>query len=111
MVYVAWLRLSVVLILGVIAVRGGERSDLEEQMRVLGKQVTALLNKRTEDLKSIEDNMRRKLSHSQEFIDVREEIKGLRWVFIYRYNVDLDSIICLRITMLYKIVPFVKSRR
>ncbi|GJQ71173.1 putative signaling receptor binding protein [Trypoxylus dichotomus] len=53
-------------------------SDVEEQLKVLSKQVTALLERRREDLQIIEESMRKKLTKSQEFEDVREEIKNLR---------------------------------
>lgn len=53
-------------------------SDVEEQLKVLSKQVTALLERRREDLQIIEESMRKKLTKSQEFEDVREEMKNLR---------------------------------
>lgn len=57
---------------------GGESSDLEEQMQVLSKQVTALLDRRKEDLDSIAKTMRENLAKSQELVDVREEMNSLR---------------------------------
>lgn len=53
-------------------------SDVEEQLKVLSKQVTALIERRREDLQIIEESMRKKLSKGQEFEDVREEMKSLR---------------------------------
>lgn len=53
-------------------------SDLEERMGVLSKQVTALLERRSEDLKSIEESMRRKLMEDGQLVDVKEEIRSLR---------------------------------
>lgn len=53
-------------------------SDVEEQLKVLSKQVTALLERRREDLQIIEESMRKKLTKSQEFEEVKEEMKNLR---------------------------------
>lgn len=52
--------------------------NLRDQLKMVSKQVTALLERRAEDLKSIEEHMRRKLTRSQELSDVREEIRNLR---------------------------------
>lgn len=57
---------------------GAADSDVGEQLKVLSKQVTALLERRREDLQIIEESMRKKLTKSQEFEDVREEMKNLR---------------------------------
>lgn len=56
--------------------------SMEEQLAVLAKQVKALTERRREDLESIEDNMRRKLTMSQDFLDVREEIRSLRYELV-----------------------------
>ncbi|EFA00353.2 Protein scabrous-like Protein [Tribolium castaneum] len=69
-------RLWVLLVLSTAACGGS--SDLEEQMRVLTKQVTTLLDRRREDLASIEDNMRKRMLQSPEIGDVREELRRLR---------------------------------
>lgn len=69
------------LVFSAIAARG-DHGDLEEQLRVLSKQVTTLLDRRSEDLRSIEDDMRRKLSESQDLTDVKEEIKNLRYLLV-----------------------------
>lgn len=53
-------------------------SDLEGRMQVLSKQVTALLERRSEDLKSIEESMRKKLVKDEQLGDVKEEIRNLR---------------------------------
>lgn len=53
-------------------------SDLEDRMQVLSKQVTALLERRSEDLKSIEESMRKKLVEDEQLGDVKEEIRNLR---------------------------------
>lgn len=56
-------------------------SDLQEQLRVLSKQVTTLLDRRTEDLTIIEDNIRKKLLRHQpeELVDVRNDMHKLRY--------------------------------
>ena len=56
----------------------GESSALEEQLRVLSKQVTTLLDRRREDLASIADDLRRKVLSSAELGDVRDEMQKLR---------------------------------
>lgn len=68
---------AVVLLCAVCAaeIEGG----LEQQMRVLSKQVTALLDRRQEDIQLIEDNMRKTLAKSQELVQVKEEMKNLRY--------------------------------
>lgn len=53
-------------------------SDLEEQMKVLSKQVTALLERRSEDIKSIEESMRKKLIEDEQLVNVKEEIRNMR---------------------------------
>lgn len=50
----------------------------EQQLKVLSKQVTALLDRRREDIAIIEENMRKNLAKSQELVDVKEEMKILR---------------------------------
>ncbi|RZC42488.1 APG6 domain containing protein, partial [Asbolus verrucosus] len=73
----SWVTVALVAV-GVCSTACGESSALEEQLRVLSKQVTTLLDRRREDLASIEDNMRRKILASPELGDVREEIRKLR---------------------------------
>lgn len=60
---------------------GDDTSDLEEQLRVLTKQVTSLLDRRREDVANIEDNMRKTIlaSSSTELGEVREEMQKLRY--------------------------------
>nr|XP_022907876.1 protein scabrous [Onthophagus taurus] len=52
--------------------------DVEDQLKVLNKQVTALLENRREDIEMIGESMRVKLTKSKEFEEVREEMKSLR---------------------------------
>ncbi|XP_068903607.1 protein scabrous [Tenebrio molitor] len=73
----SWVKVAFVVV-GVCSAACGEPSALEEQLRVLGKQVTTLLDRRREDLASIEDNMRRKILSGPELGDVREEMRKLR---------------------------------
>ncbi|KAH0818810.1 hypothetical protein GEV33_003981 [Tenebrio molitor] len=74
----SWVKVAFVVV-GVCSAACGEPSALEEQLRVLGKQVTTLLDRRREDLASIEDNMRRKILSGPELGDVREEMRKLRY--------------------------------
>lgn len=53
-------------------------SELREQLRVLSKQVTALLDRRREDLEMIEENLRRKLYETPELEDIKNALKTLR---------------------------------
>lgn len=48
------------------------------QLKVLSKQVSALLDRRREDIQIIEENMRKSLAKSRELVDVKEEMKILR---------------------------------
>lgn len=50
----------------------------DQQLKVLSKQVAALLDRRREDIQIIEENMRKSLAKSQELVDVKEEMKILR---------------------------------
>ncbi|XP_072396424.1 protein scabrous [Diabrotica undecimpunctata] len=52
--------------------------DLEEDFRVLSKQVTALLDKRKEDVKIIEEHIKRAIFDIPEIVEMRNEIKKLR---------------------------------
>ncbi|CAH0549257.1 unnamed protein product [Brassicogethes aeneus] len=52
--------------------------NLEEQLNVLSQQVSVLLEKRDEDLKIIEENMKRKLFEKLELPGFQDEIKKLR---------------------------------
>ncbi|KAJ8964129.1 hypothetical protein NQ317_018150 [Molorchus minor] len=47
--------------------------DLQEQLNVLSKQVTVLLERRKEDIRSIEDNIRKSIYDSPELIGMRDE--------------------------------------
>lgn len=58
-----------------------ECSDFQEQLSVLSKQVTALLDRRKEDMQSIEENVRRSVYNSPEIMDLRNEVKNLRYIF------------------------------
>lgn len=69
-----WLRLAVVLVASVICAA----SDLEQDLRTLSKQVSTLLDRRRDDLRLIEDSLRRKLIGSREILDVKEELQNLR---------------------------------
>lgn len=62
------------LTLGVVAVAAAD----DEQLKVLSRQVKALLDRREEDVRSIEDNLRKKLFASPEIENVLEEMKNLR---------------------------------
>ncbi|KAG5885039.1 hypothetical protein JTB14_018635 [Gonioctena quinquepunctata] len=53
-------------------------SDLETDFRVLSKQVTALLDKRREDMKSIEQHVMKAIFDTPELLDLRNEVKKLR---------------------------------
>ncbi|XP_023029882.1 scabrous [Leptinotarsa decemlineata] len=53
-------------------------SDLETDFRVLSKQVTALLDMRMEDMKTIEQHILKAIFDTPEIIDIRNEIKSLR---------------------------------
>lgn len=57
---------------------GWVKSDLEEDFRVLSRQVSVLLDKRTEDVKSIEDHIRTAILDMPEIADIRTEIKKIR---------------------------------
>lgn len=69
-----------VLILGVMCLTRGDNSDLEKQLRVLNKQVTILLEKRNEDVKSIEDNMRKTIYDIPDLEIIRSDVNTLRQV-------------------------------
>lgn len=69
-----------VLILGAVCLTRGDNSDLEKQLRVLNRQVTTLLEKRNEDLKSIEDNMRKTIYDIPDLEIIRNDVKTLRQV-------------------------------
>lgn len=56
----------------------GETSDLENELRVLNKQVTTLLDRRREDLQSIEENLRKQLFQSPELVKVQADLQALR---------------------------------
>lgn len=60
------------------ATRDDGSSELRDQFRVLSKQVTALLDRRREDLEIIEENMRRKLYETPELEDIKNALKALR---------------------------------
>ncbi|XP_044762095.1 protein scabrous isoform X1 [Coccinella septempunctata] len=60
------------------ATQDEDSSDLREQFRVLSKQVTALLERRREDLEIIEQNMRKELYETPEFQDIKNALKTLR---------------------------------
>lgn len=68
--------LAMVVLLTLCGAEGS--SDLEEQMKVLSKQVTALLERRSEDIKSIEESMRKKLIEDEQLVNVKEEIRNMR---------------------------------
>lgn len=51
---------------------------VEQQLKVLSKQVTALLDMRKDDIQIIEENLRKKLLRSQELVEIRDGIKFLR---------------------------------
>lgn len=53
-------------------------SDFQQEFRLLSKQVQVLFNKRTEDMKMIEENIRKTIYDSAEMDQMREEIKFLR---------------------------------
>ncbi|KAL3285023.1 hypothetical protein HHI36_019151 [Cryptolaemus montrouzieri] len=53
-------------------------SELKEQLRVLSKQVTTLMDRRREDLDIIEENMRKKLYQTPELVEIKEALKALR---------------------------------
>lgn len=72
-----WLNVVAMLVVGVCFVCG-EPSDLENELRVLNKQVTTLLDRRREDLESIEGNLRKQLFQSPELVKVQEELQALR---------------------------------
>lgn len=52
--------------------------DFESDLRLLSKQVTALLERRNEDVKSIAENIRRTVYESKEIVEMKEEIGNLR---------------------------------
>lgn len=55
-----------------------ECGDFEQEFRLLSKQVRVLLDKRTEDMKMIEKNIRKSIYDSDEMDEMRKEIKELR---------------------------------
>lgn len=56
----------------------GKCSDFEQELRLLSKQVRVLLEKRTEDVKMIEENIRKTIYDSEEMDQMRKEIETLR---------------------------------
>ncbi|KAK5642490.1 hypothetical protein RI129_008657 [Pyrocoelia pectoralis] len=73
-----WLRLSVMLVVSLCFHFTQGKSEFEEELQILSKQVKALLDRRKEDLEIIEDSLRRKLFKSPEISDVQDEIRTLR---------------------------------
>ncbi|XP_056636562.1 protein scabrous [Diorhabda sublineata] len=55
--------------------------DLEEDFRVLSKQVSILLDKRKEDVKIIEEHMKKAIFEMPEIVEMRNQIKKLRSTF------------------------------
>lgn len=55
--------------------------DLEEDFRVLSKQVTILLDKRKEDVKIIEEHMKKAIFDMPEIAEMKNQIKKLRSTF------------------------------
>lgn len=55
--------------------------DLEEDFRVLSKQVTILLDKRKEDVKIIEEHMKKAIFDMPEIVEMKNQIKKLRSTF------------------------------
>lgn len=53
---------------------------VEDDLKLLSKQVKTLLDRRRDDLKLIEDSLRKKLISSSELLDVKDELKILRYV-------------------------------
>lgn len=53
-------------------------SDFEKEFKLLSKQVQVLFNKRTEDMKMIEENIKKTIYDSAEMDQMRKEIKFLR---------------------------------
>ncbi|XP_031348512.1 protein scabrous [Photinus pyralis] len=73
-----WFRLSVLLVVSLCLNFTHGKSEFEEELQILSKQVKALLDRRKEDLEIIEDSLRRKLFKSPEISDVQDEIRALR---------------------------------
>lgn len=55
-------------------------SDFEQEFRLLSKQVRVLLDKRAEDMKMIEENIRKTIYENVEMDGMRKEIQNLRCV-------------------------------
>lgn len=72
------LLLTIVNLLTSCAADHNNKNNLENELKLLSKQVTTLLDRRRDDLKLIEDSLRRKLSASSELLDVKEELRNLR---------------------------------
>lgn len=52
--------------------------NIEQQLKVLSKQVTTLLDMRRDDIRIIEESMKKKLLRSQEFVELKDQLKILR---------------------------------
>ncbi|KAJ8950648.1 hypothetical protein NQ318_010848 [Aromia moschata] len=74
----AALSLLIVAAVGVCRCTCEPGADFEQQLHVLSKQVNALLEKRREDVRMIEDNIRRSVYDSPELSGIRDEVKNLR---------------------------------
>ncbi|KAK9891407.1 hypothetical protein WA026_014645 [Henosepilachna vigintioctopunctata] len=77
-VYVLSIAVDVATTAIVDATRDVDSSELKEQLRVLSKQVTTLLDRRREDLQIIEENMLKKLYETPELEDIKRTLKALR---------------------------------
>lgn len=53
-------------------------TTIEQQLNVLSKQVSTLLDMRRDDIRIIEESMKKKLLRSQEFVELKDQLKYLR---------------------------------
>lgn len=72
------LNVSVSVLICAILTFGVKCSDFEQEFRLLTKQVKVLLDKRREDMKMIEENIRKTIYDSAEMDAMRKEIENLR---------------------------------
>lgn len=68
---------AVVLVAALVTVVSASESD-EYDLRVLSKQVRALVERRAEDLRSIEESVRRTVFNGPEVEELRDQVRSLK---------------------------------
>lgn len=68
---------AVVLVAAFVAIASASESD-EYDLRVLSKQVRALVERRAEDLRSIEESVRRTVFNGPEVEELRDQVRSLK---------------------------------